>query len=112
MFLLVDVALRKRTKLYILLLDYEKAFDFTNRVEIARKLLSDKAGNRAIKNFVYMYSNTAYVAKISDNEVGQDIQTKHGLTQGKTSSASIFSYYISDMYESTNSVHPKTSTIH
>ena len=107
MFLLVDVALRKRTKLYILLLDYEKAFDFTNRVEIVRKLSSDKAGNRAIKNFAYMYSNTAYVAKISDNEVGQDIETKHGLTQGKTSSASIFSYYISDMHEATNNVHPK-----
>ena len=106
MFLLVDVALRKRTKLFILLLDYEKAFDYTNRVEIAKKLSSDKVGNRAIRNFVHMYSNTAYVAKISSNEVGQDIETKHGLTQGKTSSASIFSYYISNMHEAINSVHP------
>ena len=54
-----------------------------------------------------MYSNTAYVAKISNSEVGQDIETKHGLTQGKTSSASIFSYYISDMHEAVNNVHPK-----
>ena len=107
MFLLVDVAHRKHTSLYILLLDYEKAFDYTNRVEIARKLSVDKAGNRAIRNFIHTYSNTAYAAKISNNEVGPDISTKHGLTQGKTSSASIFSYYISDMYQAMNDVFPK-----
>ena len=107
MFLLVDVAHRKQTSLYILLLDYEKAFDYTNRVEIARKLSVDKAGSRAIRNFIHSYSNTAYVAKISNNEVGPDISTKHGLTQGKTSSSSIFSYYISDMHRAIDGVLPK-----
>ena len=48
MLLLVDVAHRKEKKLYILLLDYEKAFDYTNRVEIAKKLAEDKVGNRAL----------------------------------------------------------------
>ena len=72
-----------------------------------RKLSSDKVGNRAIRNFAHMYCNTKYVAKISNNEVGEDIDTKHGVTQGKTSSASIFSYFISDMHEAINNIHPK-----
>ena len=106
MFLLVDVALSKGKKLFILLLDYEKAFDYTNRVEIAKKLAEDKVGDRALRNFVYMYSETSYVAKISENEVGSEIQTKHGLTQGKNSSASLFSYYISDMADSISNINP------
>ena len=106
MFLLVDVAYRKGKKLFILLLDYEKAFDYTNRVEIAKKLAEDKVGNRALRNFVHMYSETSYVAKITENEVGPEISTKHGLTQGKNSSASLFSYYISDMPDSISNINP------
>ena len=106
MLLLVDVAHKKGKKLFILLLDYEKAFDYTNRVELANRLAADGAGDRPIKNFLHMYSNTSYVAKISDNEVGPEIKTKHGLTQGKNSSASLFSYYVSDMPDSINNVNP------
>ena len=106
MFLLVDVAHRKGKKLFILLLDYEKAFDYTNRVEIAKKLAEDKVGNRALRNFIHMYSETSYVAKISANEVGPEIKTEHGLTQGKNSSASLFSYYISDMPDSISNINP------
>ena len=92
LFLLVDVAQRKGIKLFILLLDYEKAFDYTNRVEIAKKLAEDNVGDRTVRNFVNMYSDTSYVAKITENEVGPEIKTKHGLTQGKNSSASLFSF--------------------
>ena len=106
MFLLVDVAHKKGKKLFILLLDYEKAFDYTNRAELAKKLAEDEVGDRALRNFVHMYSETSYVAKISENEVGQEIRTKHGLTQGKNSSASLFSYYISDMPNSMDNIIP------
>ena len=107
MFLMIDVARRKGKSLFILLLDYEKAFDYTNRAEIAKKLSSDNMDDRSIRNFIHMYSNTAYVAKISSDEVGPSIPTKHGLTQGKTSSASIFSYFISDMHEAIDNIQPK-----
>ena len=102
MLLLVNVAHRKGKKLFILLLDYEKAFDYTNRVEIAKKLAEDKVGNRTLRNFVHMYSETSYVAKITENEVGPEIRTKHGLTQGKNSSATLFSYYIHIRYAGLN----------
>ena len=49
---------------------------------------------------------TSYVAKISENEVGSEIWTKHRLTQGKNSSASLFSYYISDMPDSISNIKP------
>ena len=106
MFLMVDVAHKKGKKLFILLLDYEKAFDYTNRVEIAKKLAEDNVGERFLQNFIHMYSDTSYVAKISDNEVGPEIRTNHGLTQGKNSSASLFSYYISDMPDAINNIDP------
>ena len=96
---MIDVVQKKGIHLFIFLLDYEKAFDYTNRVEIAKKLQADNIGDRALTDFINMYSNTSYVAKISMNEVGPDIRTEHGLTQGKNSSASLFTYYISDMHE-------------
>ena len=54
-----------------------------------------------------MYSDTSYVAKISANEVGPEIKTQHGLTQGKNSSASLFSYYVSDMPEAISDTIPR-----
>ena len=106
LFLMIDVAKKKGISLFIFLLDYEKAFDYTNRVEIAKKLQADNIGDRALKDFINMYSNTSYVAKISMNEVGPDIRTEHGLTQGKNSSASLFTYYISDMHDSIANIQP------
>ena len=100
------MALLKKIRLFIFLLDYEKAFDFTNRVKIAKQLAEDNIGNRTLQNFINMYTNTSYVAKISNNEVGPEITTKHGLTQGKNSSATLFSYYVSDMPHAIDDMQP------
>ena len=44
-----------------------------------------------------MYLDTKYVPKISSNYIGDKISSNYGVTQGRKSSANIFSYYISDM---------------
>ena len=44
-----------------------------------------------------MYEKVLCLPKIDDNIMGKQLNAKHGVTQGKTSSRNIFSFYISDM---------------
>ena len=46
-----------------------------------------------------MYTNTSYKPKISESMLGEPIPTKHGVTQGKKSSADLYSFFVSDMGE-------------
>ena len=98
LFLYVDMAKYLNKKLFICLLDYEKAFDFANRSEIANQLMINGIGNKSLQNFKNTYSNTCYIPKISKRNIGRKIVTHHGVTQGKNSSADIFSFYVSDMH--------------
>ena len=50
----------------------------------------------AIKN---LYLGTTYVPKLSMDRIGEEIISNYGVTQGRKSSANLFSYYISDMAE-------------
>ena len=84
-------------QLYIGLIDYEKAFDFVNRAELARCLMENNIGCKFLRNFTNTYKETIYTTKISTTHMGNDIPTDHGLTQGKNSSANIFSLFVSDM---------------
>ena len=79
--------------------DYEKAFDFLNRKLLTDKLQKRKAGSKFIGAVRRMYSNTAYTPKTSDSMLGEPISTKHGVTQGKKSSANLYSFFVSDMGE-------------
>ena len=99
LFLSLELAIDEGSTLYICLLDYEKAFDYTNRAEIAKDLMNSGIGDKFLRNFAYSNLNTYYVPKDEFNKVGNPIHTKHGVTQGKTSSANLFSYYVSDMHE-------------
>ena len=44
-----------------------------------------------------MYSCTSYTPKISKSLLGEEISTSHGLTQGRSSSANLFSSFVSDL---------------
>ena len=44
-----------------------------------------------------MYVNTSYRPKVSESMLGESITTKHGVTQGKKSSADLYSFFVSDM---------------
>ena len=85
-------------KLYILgLLDYEKAFDFTNRAVMLKNMMEMNIGKKFLKNLANTYENTSYVPKITKSTIGEEISTNHGVTQGRTSSCNLFCYFISDM---------------
>ena len=44
-----------------------------------------------------MYTESFYAPKISETHLGEHIGTTHGVTQGRGSSTSFFSFYVSDM---------------
>ena len=44
-----------------------------------------------------MYKEISYAPKLDKNRVGDEIGTMHGVTQRKTSSYDIFTFYTSDM---------------
>ena len=82
--------------LYVGFLDYEKAFDFVNRANIIKHLREKGAGSRYVKAIANMYEETSYIPKIC-NKIGNAIVAKHGVTQGRQTSTSFFSFEVQDM---------------
>jgi hypothetical protein len=84
--------------LYLGFLDYEKAFDFVNRFNVVTKLMNKGAGARFTRAIADMYDETFYVPKIC-NKIGDEIAAKHGVTQGRQSSTSLFSFEVKELAE-------------
>ena len=85
--------------LYVGFLDYEKAFDFINRAKIIEHLKEKGAGARFTRAVASMYEETSYVPKLG-NRIGESITAKHGVTQGRQTSTSLFSFEVQDMSRS------------
>ena len=96
-YLLNQLAKSLNESLFIGFIDYEKAFDFTNRCEIIKDLMKKQAGSSFTKAISEMYHCTYYVPKISKLTTGDAILSKHGVTQGRNSSANLFSFSISEV---------------
>ena len=103
-YLLLDVAVLRQSDLIIAFLDDEKAFDLINRTTLIKDMLDKKLDKKLVDAFLNMYkSNTFYLPKIGCNKTGEEIDTQYGLTQGRSSSAKLFSFYVSDMPDKTHS---------
>ena len=102
--LIIDIAKKCKKELYIGLIDYEKAFDFMNRYLLVKMLMDQGIGRGFITNLYNSYKETKYVIKASNSQLGNEMDTNVGLTQGKGSSANLFSFFISDMHECMDSI--------
>ena len=100
--MMIDLSKRLNKDMLIGVIDYEKAFDFTNRYTLCEDMMKNHFGKRFVTNFMNSYESTYYVVKASKNERGDSIKTDQGLTQGKTTSSSYFSLYVSDMPDCLN----------
>lgn len=98
--LLLDLAKHLKKTIFIGLLDFEKAYDFTNRAILIEDLLDKGIGKKFAEAIYSMYSNTSYTPKISKNMVGNPITTEFGVTQGRKSSGNMYAFAISDMPKS------------
>ena len=98
-YLLMELANASGKEVYVAFMDYEKAFDYLNRKRLMDKLCSKNAGKRFVHALHNMYQETSYIPKLSSTRLGDRITTEHGVTQGKESSANLYSFYVSDMPE-------------
>ena len=105
LFLSVEMASILGKPLYIGLLDFEKAFDFLNRKTLLKDLMNKGIGNSFLKNLCKTYDEIIYLPKVESNMMGDGIISNHGVTQGRNSSGSLFSFYISDMSDCLNGLH-------
>ena len=85
--------------LYVGFLDYEKAFDYVSRGNILKHLTEKGAGSKFINAVASMYETTSYVPRLC-NRIGDAIIAKHGVTQGRRTSTSFFSFEVQDMGKS------------
>ena len=92
LYLLMELAKSLNETIFIGFIDYEKAFDFVNRYDIVRDLMAEKAGCKFVQAVANMYMNTYYVPKVTDTSTGEPILARHGVTQGRKSSTSLFSF--------------------
>ena len=88
-------------KLFVGFLDYEKAFDFVSRGNLIKHLQEKGAGAKFTRAIASMYEVTSYVPKLG-NRAGDEILAKHGVTQGRQTSTSLFSFEVQDMGKSIN----------
>ena len=96
-FLMMGLANHHNKSLLIGFMDYEKAFDFTNRIDIINYLLKKGAGKVFVQSVANMYDKTYYIPNINKNNYGEAISTQHGVTQGRKTLANFFSFNISDI---------------
>ena len=97
LFLMISYSKQKNKDLFVGFLDYEKAFDYVNRAGIVSSLIKDECGGTFTKAIAKMFKTSEYFPKSNQNHLSQSIRTDHGVTQGRRSSGSLFSYYVSDM---------------
>ena len=85
--------------MFVGFLDYEKAYDYVNRAEIISSLMDDGCGETYTKAIANMFKTSTYFPKSNKNHLSEGISTDYGVTQGRRSSGSLFSYYVADMLE-------------
>ena len=61
-------------------------------------------GKKYVRAISEMYVESLYAPQINKNQLGENISTKHGVTQGRASSTNLFSFYVSDMGSALNDV--------
>ena len=100
--LLLELAKSSNKSLFIGIIDYEKAFDYINRADLINNLMEKGAGKRFIQTVTNMYDRTMYKPKISHNRFGKPIISRHGVPQGRKTSANFFTFEINDMSNAQN----------
>ena len=100
--LVIDYSREKNKDLFVGFLDYEKAYDYANRAGILTNMMENECGSNLTKAIARMFQTSIYYPKANRNYLSEGITSDHGVTQGRRSSGSLFSFYVSDMPEALN----------
>ena len=97
--LLIDIAQKTGNTLYIVFIDYRKAYDRVNRAKLVEYLDSKGCGNTFLK--------ALQQAMISSGTIGDQVfQTGVGVKQGGSTSCNSFTGYIDPTIDAVNSSEP------
>ena len=80
-YLTIKLAKSFNKDIFIGFIDYEKAFDYTNRPDIIKYLMAKKDGSIFTKAIANMYHRTLYLPKVTGAKTGEHILAKHGVTR-------------------------------
>ena len=95
--ILIDLFLFNNKRLYMCFVDYKKAFDNVNRIQLWQKMI-DYNINGKIFNVVHnMYNLAKSCVSLPDGSVSSMFQCEVGVRQGENLSPSLFSIYLSDL---------------
>ena len=100
MFVLIYYSKEYNKDLYMGLMDYTKAFDYTNTAKLVSNLMEKGCGKLFVQAIAKMFNKSTYHPKLSGNRIGNGIISNYGVTQGRRSSGNFFSFYNPDMPES------------
>ena len=95
--ILIVYSKEKKKDLFVGFLDFEKAYDYVNRAQVIRDLIGKGCGKYLTRAITKMFTTSTYYPKLDGYNIGDGIETQHGVTQGRRSSGNLFSFYISDM---------------
>ena len=96
LYMIIDLLLAKKKRLYVAFLDFEKAFDKINWAFLWQKLISSNVSGKiltVIKNMYY----TAKSCVIVDDEKSDFYRMSVGIRQGENLSPILFSLFLNDM---------------
>ena len=79
-------------------------YDYVNRAQVVRDLMEKGCGKNLTRAIAKMFTTSTYFPKLDGYNIGEGIDTQHGVTQGRRSSGNLFSFYISDMKTATQNL--------
>ena len=95
---LIEMLFARGKKLYVLFIDYEKAYDYISRAALWLKLFNTGVSSKCIRIYKNMYSKMKLSIK-TDQDRGTFSSTC-GLLQGESTSPLMFSFYVNDLVNS------------
>ena len=106
--LLLEMANHLRVNLFLLLVDYENAFDFANQATIVEDMIHNGLSSKFVNAISNMYYESGYVLKIRAS-ISTPIMTKRGVAQGRKSSTNFSHFWYVRCPRPSNLIHTTIS---
>ena len=83
MFVLTYYSKEYNKDLYMGLMDYTKAFDYTNRAKLVSNLMEKGCGKLFVQAIAKIFNKSTYHPKLFGNRIGNGIISNYGVTPGR-----------------------------